>query len=98
MTESQKDLGIAMAVLARFTEQRLPKALALKEKVDRGERLEEWDIAFLHEVLESSEQIKPFVDQHPDYQEIYARAASLYREITEKALANEQGSAGPAAD
>jgi hypothetical protein len=91
MTESTKDLGIATALVTRFTEQRLPKALALKDKVDRGERLDEWDIAFLREVFEGAQEIQPFVDHHPGYQELYARATALYHEITEKALANEKG-------
>jgi hypothetical protein len=91
MTESTKDLGIAMAVVTRFTTQRLPRALDLKAKVDAGSALDEWDIAFLREVFEDAGQIQPFVDQHPDYQDIYARAVALYHEITEKALANAQG-------
>ncbi len=91
MTESTKDLGIATALITRFTTQRLPKALSLKEKVEGGERLDEWDIAFLREVFGDAEQIKPLVDQHPDYQEIYAQAVSLYHEITERALENEKG-------
>lgn len=94
MTESAKDLGVAMAFLTRFTTQRLPRALALKEKVERGERLDEGDIAFLHEVFETAEQIKPFVDHHPEYQEIYAQATQLYKEITKRALENEKRSAG----
>lgn len=89
MTESSKDLGVATALLTRFTEQRLPKALALKEKVERGDKLDEFDLAFLHEVLEGAEQIKPLVDSHPEYQEIYMRALALYQEIMGMALGNE---------
>ena len=96
MTEPQKDLGIAMALLTRFNEQRLPRALALKEKVGRGERLDEWDLTFLREVLETAEQIQPFVDHHPEYQELYARAAALYQEIKAQALKNETGSGASA--
>jgi hypothetical protein len=90
MTEPTKDLGIATALLTEFTDHRLPKAQLLKEKVERGERLDEFDLAFLHEVMETAERIKPMVDRHPEYQEVYARAAALYGEITEKALANEK--------
>jgi hypothetical protein len=90
MTESAKDLGIATVMLDRFMNQRLPRALDLKKKVDGGGKLDEFDIAFLHEVFETATQIKPFVDHHPEYQEVYARATALYKEIMEKALANEQ--------
>jgi hypothetical protein len=90
MTEPTQDLGVATALLTELTTHRLPKAQLLKEKVERGERLDEFDLAFLHEVFETAERIKPLVDRHPEYQEVYARATALYGEITEKALANEQ--------
>lgn len=92
MTDVSKDLGVATAVLDRMRTQRLPRALALKEKVDRGERLEDRDLAFLHEVFETAEQIKPMVDRHPEYQDLYTEALQLYKEITEKALENEKES------
>ena len=90
MTEVSKDTGIAMALLERLRTQRLPRAFALKEKVDRGERLDDGDLALLHEVFETAERIKPMADRHPEYQDIYASAIDLYKEITEKALANEK--------
>lgn len=90
MTQEQKELGLAQAFLERLETQRLPKALALKTKVDRGERLDEWELAYLQDVFETSEQLKPLVDHHPEYQELYCRMLDLYREITSKALANEQ--------
>lgn len=91
MTESTtKDLGVATALLTEFTTHKLPKAQALKEKVERGELLDEFDLAFLHEVLENADRIKPMVDRHPEYQEVYARAADLYSEIMEQALMNEK--------
>lgn len=94
MTEPSKDLGIATALMTTFTTQRLPRVLGLRQKVERGERLEDWDIEFLHEVFEGAGQMKPMVDRLPEFQEIYARATLLYREITEKALDNEKGPNG----
>ena len=90
MTAIDKDLGIAQAFLARLETQRLPKAMALQEKVDRGEALDEWELAYLHEVFETAEQLKPLVDRHPEYQELYCRMLELYREIIGKALENER--------
>ena len=91
MSESEKDAGIMEVLIERFQQQRLPRALDLKEKVDRGEPLDEWDTAFLEEVLEDAEEAKLLVDKHPEYQDLYARAVHLYKEITEKALENEKG-------
>ena len=90
MNESSKDTGVATALLTRFTTQRFPKILALKEKVDRGERLDDFDLAFLHDVMDHAREVKPLVDRHPEYQEVYAQAISLYGEITGKALENEK--------
>lgn len=81
---------MAQAFLERLESRRLPKALALKAKVDRGERLDEWELAYLHEVFATAENLKPLVDHHPEYQELYCRMLELYREIIAQALENEQ--------
>ena len=88
MPDSDKDAAVLQTLVERFEKQRLPRALALKEKVDQGGLLDEWDTAYLEEVLEDSEQVKALVDEHPEYQDLYARAVHLYNMITEKALEN----------
>ena len=91
MSEPSRDVAVIATLVMQFETQRLPRALALKDKVDHGEPLDDWDTAFLDEVLEDARQFKPLVDQHPEYQELYARAAHLYMEITEKGLENAKG-------
>ena len=92
MTEStDKEAGIIQALAERLEKQRLPMALKLKEKVDQGGLLNEADIAFLEEVFAGSAQLKPMLDAHPEWQELAARMTRLYKEITSKALENEQG-------
>ena len=90
MTKSSENIGVVLALVERFTEQRLPRAIALKARVEQGERLSERDIAFLDKVLRDANQIMPMVDKHPEWQSIAVRAISLYKEITEKALENEK--------
>ena len=87
-----KDEGVLTAIVERMQEQRYPRALELKEKVDRGETLEDFDIDFLERVFEDCTGLKPLLDRHPEYQELAARMMNLYHAITTQALANEQAS------
>jgi len=90
MKESAEDTGVILALVKRFDEQRLPRAMELKKRVDKGECLSEHDIAFLEEVFREAKHVMPLVDKHPEWQTTASRAISLYKEITEKALANEK--------
>ncbi|MDJ0806541.1 MAG: hypothetical protein QNJ78_06870 [Gammaproteobacteria bacterium] len=94
MTDSTKDAGVIAALLERFEKIRLPKALALKEQVDRGETLTETDISFLSRVLEDTKELQPLLARHPEYEDLVAKAIHLYHEITKKGLENEKQSKG----
>ena len=91
MNDETKELGIAITLLERLTEDTLPKAFEIKARLDQGERLDHWDIDFLNDLYKRAEQIKPMVDRHPEYQDIYAQAVHLYKQITDQALLNEKG-------
>jgi hypothetical protein len=90
MSESSTDTGVMQALVERFETQRLPRALTLKEKVDRGELLSDMDLAFLKQVFDDAQHINTFVRKHPEWQPLVARAIALYKDITDKALANEK--------
>ena len=72
--------------------ERLPRALELKEKVDKGETLNDIDIAFLEQVFSDANKLGPLLERHNEYQKLVSQAVELYSEITEKALANEKNS------
>jgi hypothetical protein len=85
-----RDKGVAQVLLMRLEAERLPFALKLKAKVDRGERLTEFDSRFLKRVLEEGREARRLAVKLPQYQEVVTRMAALYDEITRKGLENEQ--------
>ncbi|MGI9284695.1 MAG: hypothetical protein ACR2P1_04850 [Pseudomonadales bacterium] len=90
MTNSDEDDGTIAVVMERLHKYRLPRALDLKERVDRGELLSDIEIEFLKRVFADANTVMPIVDRHPEYQDLAARVIDLYYEITNKALENEK--------
>ncbi len=91
MSEKSKDAGVILALLERFNKQRRPRALEMKEKVDRGEPLNEHDLILLKEVFDDAGRIKQLVDRNPEYLELYERGFNLWKGIIDKDLENQKG-------
>jgi hypothetical protein len=89
MSESPQDSGVIHVLLEELNAHRLPRALALKAKVDRGETLDEYDMHELEEVVATVKNVQPLIGRHPEYHDLVGRILSLYNEITAKALAHE---------
>jgi hypothetical protein len=90
MADTSHDPGVIHALVERLNTQRLPRALELKKKVDAGATLGEYDMHFLEDVFHDAETIKPLMNRHPEYQQLVARVIRLYKEIVDKAMANEK--------
>ena len=91
MAETSHDVGVLTSLMERLEKHRIPRALDIKEKIDRGDRLDEWDMDYLEKIIEDAQDALALIGDHPEYQEVYARVAALYEDITSKALENEQG-------
>ncbi|MDQ5915041.1 MAG: hypothetical protein QG584_932 [Pseudomonadota bacterium] len=89
MSQNANDAGVVQALLDRFNTQRFPRAMELKAKVDSGDKLENFEIDYLAEVLADIRSIKALVNRHPEYEALVVKGMNLYTEITEKALGNE---------
>jgi len=90
MSEETADQGIIQAVVDRLEKLRLPMALQLQEKVNRGETLNDMDLAFLENVFSDTQKIKGMIEKYPAWQPLAARMIGLYNDITTKALENEK--------
>jgi hypothetical protein len=75
----------------RLEQQRLPRILDIKDLVDRGELLSDYDLRFLQSVLRDAERVIAMKVQQTEFQHLVDHVVTLYHAITEQALANEQG-------
>lgn len=90
MSPAVHDEGIIQVIMDRFANQRLPRALEIKSKLEEGDTLSSLDLIFLDEVLHDLNHRHLLMDRHPEYQDLVARAIHLYKEIADLALANEK--------
>ena len=90
MTDKQNDAGVISVLIERLEKHRLPKLLEIKDQVDQGHRLTDHDLHFLQEVLTDAKHVAPMIANHPELAVLASKLTTLYREITETALANEK--------
>ncbi|BDU17084.1 hypothetical protein [Lysobacter auxotrophicus] len=96
MAHPTDDTATLQALLDRLVKFRLPRAMALKQRVDAGERMSDADIAFMKESLEDAQDGQHFVARNPEFHALGAQLVQLYEEIVEKATENEKKAADDA--
>lgn len=89
MTEKEETYGLMCTLLRRLRRQRLPRLLAIKTRLDHGDRVATDDIRYLQESFSEAMRTQPLFDRHPELSQISVRVIGLYREITLAALKNE---------
>ena len=90
MSDVSKDTGVIAVLAKRMVEERLPRALAMKERADKGGVLNDNDLAFLEQIVADAGQLRPLMEKDPRVKELAGQMLQLYRQITEKALENEK--------
>jgi len=90
MNEKDKDIGLIQVLLERFNTQRLPIALAFKEKVDSGVLLDEDEHKQIYKVQEDLDHIKGLIERNPEYQDVTAKIIMLWLEIIKKDIENQK--------
>lgn len=87
--QTEDDNGTIAALLER-AKRRIPNLLAIKERLEQGDTLSAIEIEELGNHIEAADHTRELFERHPEYQELGARVASLYHEIMELAVANEE--------
>ena len=94
MAKPKKDAGMIQLLLMRLNDERLPEAMKLKAKVDKGECLSGYETRFMKSVFEDASTVRRLAAKYPEYQGLVDKVSALYTEITQKALENEQKASG----
>ena len=84
----RRDRGTIQALLDRFNKQRMPRVVAMKEKVDADELLIDSDLRLIREMRNDAKQIRGILERHPEYQELVAGGIEMLNEISEKDAEN----------
>lgn len=92
MNNSASDAGLIEVLLERLEKQRLPRLLAINEKVDTGKPLDDMDLEFLESSIMDARKAIPLIDRNPEYQHLATQVIELYKNITDKALQIEKKS------
>ncbi len=90
MDQKEKDKGVIMVLLERFNKQRLPRALALKKKVDSGELLDDYDHKYMQDLQKDVSEIRPIIERNPEYKDLAEDITNLWNEIIEKDIENQK--------
>ena len=82
--------GIIQTLLMEFEQHRLPRLLRLKDKVDRGEAVNDVDFDFLCKQVNDACISKHLTVNFPELQEFCLHMGHMYKELCDRAVENEK--------
>lgn len=88
-SQQEMDQGEITVLLERF-ESLIPILLDVKERVQKGDTLSEFEITELSSMLKHASDIRGLLDRHPELQKIAVQVITLYNDITDAALKSER--------
>ena len=98
LSQEETDAGTIAALLIRIR-RRIPILLGMKKRLETGDTLSSLEITELENMIEGTNDTRALILRHPEYQELVAKIASLYKEITKMAVAaEEKGELKPGTD
>ena len=86
---SKNHAGIIQTLVEEFETHRLPILLKIKDKVDDGATISDGEIEFLDKVIEDANRSMHLTVNHPELHEFCQLVVHLYKEVSKKALENE---------
>lgn len=85
----QMHLGVMQAFFQDFETHRLPRILQLKDKVDRGETINDVEFEYLCKEINDACTVKHLTINYPELEEFCLEVGHLYKELCDKAVENE---------
>ena len=90
MVNSSQQEGMMVTLTQRFERQRLPRIMAIKEYVDQGRTLSDYDREFLEVVMRDARTNIRHVEDIPECRHLFMQLVHLYKQIIDRAMANEK--------
>ena len=85
----KQHIGIIQSLVQEFEQHRLPRLFRIKDKLDRGEAINDVDFEYLCREVKDAGLAMHMTVNYPELQEFCLSMSHLYKEICDEALDNE---------
>jgi len=85
-----RDKGTLVVLFNSYKNLRLPRARTIKNKLDNGDVLNDFDIKFLNSMLDDAHHLLSLQHENPEIGPILEELFSFYDNISKEALYNEE--------